>query len=106
MVRSKSRQRLLIAEVSPDDLKILKTMLAADYDIEVTANGQETMRLALSPKSPGLILLNNMNSTSDLYEILRHLKTNPTTRNIPIIILSEPTPEDTEAKGYGYGSCR
>ncbi len=103
MVRSKSRQRLLIAEVNPDDLKILKTMLAADYDIEVTADGQETMRLALSPKPPGLILLNNMNSTSDLYEILRHLKSDPTTRNIPIIILSEPTPEDTEAKGFELG---
>ena len=103
MVRSKSRQRLLIAEVSPEDLKILKTMLAADYDIEVTADGQETIRLALSPPPPGLILLNNVISTSDLYEIIRNLKADPTARNIPIILLSEPTPEDTEAKGFELG---
>ena len=103
MVRSKSRQRLLIAEVSPEDIKILKTMLAADYDIEVTADGHEIIRLALSPDPPGLILLNNKISTSVLYEILRNLKAEPTTKNIPIILLSEPTPEDTEAKGFELG---
>ena len=103
MVRSKSRQRLLIAEVSPEDIKILETMLAADYDIEVTADGHETIRRALSPTPPGLILLNNMISTSDLYEILRNLKAEPTTKNIPIILLSEPTPEDGEAKGFELG---
>ena len=103
MVRSKSRQRLLIAEVSPEDIKILKTMLAADYDIEVTADGREIIRLALSPDPPGLILLNNMISTSVLYEILRNLKAEPTTKNIPIILLSEPTPEDMEAKGFKLG---
>ena len=103
MVRSKSRQRLLIAEVSPEDVKVLKTMLAADYDIEVTADGQEAIRLASSPNPPGLILLNNMISTADLFEIFRNLKADPTTRNIPIILLSEPTPEDTEAKGFELG---
>ena len=103
MVRSKSRQRLLIAEVSPEDITILKTMLAADYDIEVTADGREIIRLALSPDPPGLILLYNMISTSVLYEILRNLKAEPTTKNIPIILLSEPTPEDTEAKGFELG---
>ena len=103
MVRSKSRQRLLIAEVSPEDITILKTMLAADYDIEVTADGRKIIRLALSPDPPGLILLNNKISTSVLYEILRNLKAEPTTKNIPIILLSEPTPEDTEAKGFELG---
>ena len=105
MDRSQSKQLLLIADANPENVNVLKTMLAPDYDIKVAADGEEAIRLASSPDTPGLILLNNMMPAADMYEVCRELKADKTTKDIPIILLSEPTTEDTEAKGFELGAA-
>ena len=105
MDRLQSKQVLLIADANPENVSILKAMLAPDYDIKVAADGEETIRLASPPDAPGLILLNNMTPTADAYEVCRKLKADKTTKDIPIILLSEPTTEDTEAKGFELGAA-
>ena len=105
MDRSQSKQLLLIADANPENVNVLKTMLAPDYDIKVAADGEEAIRLASSPDTPGLILLNNMMPAADMYEVCRELKADKTTKDIPIILLWEPTTEDTEAKGFELGAA-
>jgi PAS domain S-box-containing protein len=105
MDRSQSKQILLIADANLENVNVLKKMLASDYEIKVAADGEETIRLASSADTPGLILLNNMMPTANIYEVCRKLKADKTTRDIPIIILSEPTTEDTEAKGFELGAA-
>lgn len=95
---------LLIADADPENGKVLKSMLAADFDIKVAADGSETIRMASSADAPALILLNGMIPTADLAEICKKLKGGKTTRNIPIILLSEPTLDDTEALGFELGA--
>ena len=105
MDRSLSKQLLLIADANPENVKVLKTMLAPDFDIKVATDGEETIRLASSADTPGLILLNNMMPTADVSEVCRKLKDGKSTKNIPIILLSEPTLEDTEAGGFELGAA-
>jgi PAS domain S-box-containing protein len=105
MDRSQSKQLLLIADANPENVNILKSMLAADFDINVATDGEKTIRLASSADTPGLILLNSMMPSTDVTEICRKLKGAKTTRDIPIIFLSEPTPEDTEAWGFELGAA-
>ncbi len=105
MDRSPAKQVLLIADANPENVNVLKTMLVSDYDIKVAADGEEAIRLALSPDTPGLILLNNMMPTADMCEVCIKLKADKTTKDIPIILLSEPTTEDTEAKGFELGAA-
>jgi PAS domain S-box-containing protein len=105
MDRPQSKQVLLIADVNPENISVLKTMLSPDYDIKFAADEEETIKLALSPDTPGLILLNITMPSVDMYEVCRKLKADKTTKNIPIILLSEPTPEDTEAKGFELGAA-
>ena len=105
MDRSQSKQILLIADASPENVNTLKEMLASDYDIKVAADGDEVLNLASSPHTPGLILLNHMLPAADVYAVCRKLKADKTTRDIPVIILSEPTTEDTQAKGFELGAA-
>ena len=105
MNRSQSKQLLLIADPNPENVNVLKAMLASDFDIKVGTNGEETIRLASSADAPGLILLNSMMPAADVSEIFRKLKGGKTTKDIPIILLSEPTPEDTEAGGFELGAA-
>ena len=105
MDRSQSKQLVLILDADPENINILKTILAPDYDINVTADCIEVIRLASSPAPPGLILLNVMMATADVFEVCRTLKGDRTTRDIPLILLTEPTAEDTEAKGFEIGAA-
>ena len=105
MDRPQSKQVLLIADANPENIHVLKAMLAPDYDIKVAADGEETIRLALSSDTPGLILLSSLMPTADLYEVFRKLKADKTTKNIPIILLAEPTTQDTQAEGFELGAA-
>ena len=105
MDRTPSKQVLLIADANPENVNVLKAMLASEYDIRVASMGQEVFRLASSPDPPGLILLGTMPPTADMYEVCRTLKADRTTTNIPIILLAEHTTEDTEAMGFELGAA-
>jgi PAS domain S-box-containing protein len=104
MDRSQPKQLLLIADANPENISVLNTMLADDFDIKVATDGEETIRLASSADSPALILLNDMMPTADVAETCRKLKSDKATGDIPIILLSEPTPEDTEVRGFELGA--
>lgn len=105
MGRSKSKPLLLIADANLENVSVLKTMLADDFDIEVATDGEEAIRLASSADAPGLILLNSTMPNANVAEICRKLKSDKTTRGIPIILLSESTPDDTEARGFELGAA-
>jgi PAS domain S-box-containing protein len=105
MDRSDAKQVLLIADANPENVNILEKMLASDYEIKVAADPQETIRLASSPNIPGLILLNDMMPTADRYAVCRELKADNATRDIPVILLSEPTTEKTAARGFELGAA-
>ena len=104
MDRPQSKPTLLIADASPENINVLKTILSPDYNIKVATDGEEAIRLALSPDTPGLILLNIMIPNPDIGKVFSELKADKSTKDIPIICLSEPTTEDTEAKGFELGA--
>ena len=105
MDRSQSKQRLLIADANHENIRVLKALLASDYEIIVATDEEEAVRLASSEEPPGLILLNDMKPGGDKYEVCKRLKTGKNTSDIPVILLSEPTAEDTEAKGFELGAA-
>ena len=105
MDRSQSKQVLLIVDANPENVNVLRKMLASDYDINVAADPEEAIRLASSPVPPGLILLSNIMPTEGTHAIFRKLKADKTTADIPIILLSEPSAQDTEAKGFELGAA-
>ena len=105
MDRSQSKHLLLIADPNPENTAVLKTILTPDYDILVAVDAEETIRLASSADPPGLILLDEMMPAADLSGVCEKLKSEKSTGDIPIILLAEPTTEDTEAKGFKLGAA-
>ena len=105
MDRPQSKQVLLILDANPENINVLKTILSPEYDIIVATDGAEAIRLAMSPNTPALILLNTMMPPADMHDVFRKLKADKTTKGIPVICLSEPTSEYTEAKGFELGAA-
>lgn len=53
---------------------------------------------------PDLILLDIHMQEMDGYEVMKHMKENPETTNIPVVLLTADAEEDSEERGIALGA--
>jgi len=98
------KRRILIVDDDPLNVKLLASKLPADQFEPVTAfSGQEALRMTLKDP-PDLILLDIMMPEMNGYEVSHWLKTNPTTQDIPIILVTALDGTDDKIKGFEAGA--
>lgn len=97
MKNNMDKKRILIIEDDPSLQKILQEFLGADGFGTIEAmDGEKGADLARSEK-PDIILLDIILPKKDGYEVLKELKENQETKNIPIILLTNlGSPADVE----------
>jgi len=94
---------ILIADDVPDNLDILcRSLGKADYDVLVATSGMQAIDIATRAR-PELILLDVMMPEMDGYETCRHLKTQESTREIPVIFLTALTQPEQVIEGFRVG---
>jgi len=98
------KQRILIVDDVPSNIKILNDTLRNEYLISVATNGLDALKIAGSENTPDLILLDIMMPEMDGYEVCRRLKETPKTRNIPILFVTAMGEVEDETKGLGLGA--
>ena len=89
---------ILIVEDIPHILELLEvTLKFKGYDVITARNGDEALNALLSVK-PALILTDILMPKLDGYALAQEVRSNPETRNIPIIFVSATfiTPEDKD----------
>lgn len=94
---------VLVVDDTETNIDILMETLGDDYDIRVALDGESALENVAEDK-PDLILLDIMMPGMDGYEVCRHLKDDPLTRDIPVIFLTAMTEEQNEAKGLALGA--
>jgi putative two-component system response regulator len=95
---------ILIVDDTPENLKLMTGMLAADYDTRVANSGERALKLAMDGATPDLVLLDIMMPGMDGYEVCRRLKADARTREIPIIFLTALTEIEDEQAGFDVGA--
>jgi len=81
------KHRILIADDDESIRDIFKIILAkAGYDIEVKEDANEIFKNNF--KIPDLFLIDKLLSGVDGLDVCRYLKSNPTTGNIPVVMVS------------------
>jgi CheY-like chemotaxis protein len=81
------KQKILIADDDESIRDIFNIILVkAGYEIEVKEDANEIFKNNF--KIPDLFLIDKLLSGVDGLEVCRHLKNNPTTRNIPVVMVS------------------
>ncbi len=103
MTRNENRDRVLIVDDVPANIKVLGEAIRDDYEILVATNGEKAIELATSERKPDLILLDIIMPDIDGYEVCRRLKEDPGTADIPIIFITSKSEVDDEAKGFEAG---
>ncbi|MBF0185157.1 MAG: diguanylate cyclase [Magnetococcales bacterium] len=98
------KSTLLIVDDERFNLNVLTELLEPDYEILLAKNGKQALQRAQSSMPPDLILLDIMMPDMDGYQVLRHLKANPFTADIPVIFVTAMNNVEDEARGFALGA--
>lgn len=102
IVASKSKPKILIVDDVCENIHAMMNALRDDYAIIAATDGEKALQLA--NQEPDLILLDIKMPDMDGYEILRRLKADPATANIPVIFVTALSDTADEAKGLKLGA--
>lgn len=93
---------VLVVDDNPHlQIAFKKILVAAGYKVKLAGDGEEGLRQALD-KVPDVIVLDMLLPKLGGVEVLRELKQNPATANIPVIALSGlPQRNETKLKREG-----
>ncbi len=99
--------RLKILVVDDEDLilRLLSTGLSADgYEVSIARTGFEAL-VAVEKDLPALIISDIMMPRLSGIELLRAVKNNPRTKQIPFILISAVDSPENIQKGLDLGAC-
>ncbi len=99
-----SRSRIVIIEDEPDIVEIISYNLKREgYQVSSAGRGDEGINLVRN-KAPELVILDLMLPGMDGLCVCRQLKSDPLTKDIPIIIVSAKEEESDVVIGLGLGA--
>jgi putative two-component system response regulator len=96
---------ILVVDDTPDNLAVLGELLQPEYRVLAANNGARALRLALSDPPPDLILLDVMMPDMDGYTVLRRLREDAATRDIPVVFLTARDAALDEEHGLRLGAA-
>jgi putative two-component system response regulator len=97
------QRSILIVDDTPENIDVLRGILADRYSIRAATNGALALRIA-EKQSPDLILLDVMMPGMDGYEVCQRLKANPETASIPVVFVTAKAETEDEQTGFDVGA--
>ncbi|MBF0416194.1 MAG: diguanylate cyclase [Magnetococcales bacterium] len=98
------QSKILIVDDEYFNIESLVGLLKTTYKIMVAKNGEQALRALQGDALPDLILLDIIMPGMDGFEVLRRLKENPHTREIPVIFLTSKNDIESESQGLYLGA--
>lgn len=95
---------VLVVDDSPENLQVVGELLAPLYRVRVANSGPRALEICARPPCPDLILLDVMMPGMDGYAVLRQLKEQGATRDIPVIFLTAMDSTEDEERGLELGA--
>jgi putative two-component system response regulator len=97
------KKKILIVDDSPAVLQLEEVMLTRAYDVVRAETGGQALQMAIEHR-PDLILLDIMMPKIDGFEVCRLLRNIPSTKDIPIIIVTALGDKKAEHTAYSVGA--
>lgn len=98
------KKTVMLVDDTPANIKLLVSALKEDYKTKVALCGEKALDIVVLNPQPDLILLDIMMPGMDGFEVCKRLKSNDSTKNIPVIFLSGKADEETKSKCLELGA--
>lgn len=103
MTQQEEKENILIVDDTPENLTVLREMLADQgYRVRPALNGEIALK-AVRTNLPDLILLDILMPEMDGYEVCNILKSSEATRQVPIIFISALTEKENILRAFQAG---
>ncbi|WP_179958307.1 response regulator [Chitinimonas arctica] len=99
-----SRASVLVVDDVATNIEVIAGILKSEYAIKVAISGRKALEIANGSTPPDLILLDVMMPEMDGNEVCRQLKSQPATRDIPVIFLTARDQVDDVVDGLALGA--
>ena len=97
-ITATDRSTILLADDNADMRDYLQELLERNYRVVAVSNGLEALQV-IEKRCPDLILTDAMMPLMDGFGLLRAVRDNPSTRSVPVIILSARAREEARIEG-------
>jgi putative two-component system response regulator len=98
------KHTILVVDDTPDNLTLMSSLLRTTYRVKLAPSGERALKVANADGRPDLILLDIMMPDMDGYEVLRRLRADPATVDIPVIFLTAMSATEDEQIGLDMGA--
>jgi len=98
------KSTILVVDDTPENIDVLNGILKPEFQVKVALNGMKALKIVQAAPQPDLILLDIMMPDIDGYEVCRRLKSDPVTKDIPVIFVSAMSEVMDETKGFELGA--
>ncbi|MEG3987981.1 ATP-binding protein [Microcoleus sp. S28C3] len=97
------KSQIVLADDNADMRDYIRRLLSGSYIVQTVADGVAALT-AIEKNPPDLVLTDVMMPGMDGFELLRSLRSNPATQDIPIILLSARAGEEARIEGLAAGA--
>ncbi|GAB4403541.1 MAG: hypothetical protein OHK0048_22530 [Rhodoferax sp.] len=97
------RSRILVVDDYPVSLKLLEKLFKDEYEVMTAASGPQALQHCQSDP-PDLVLMDVMMPGMDGFEVVRRLREQPVTAQLPVIFVTGLTDDAARLKGMELGA--
>ncbi|MDE7130713.1 MAG: response regulator [Lachnospiraceae bacterium] len=97
------KKHILLVDDVATNLKCEELILRNQYQVTMVKSGREALE-CLQTVIPDLVLLDIRMHEMDGYEVLKHMKEDPKTAAVPVILLTADTEQESEERGIALGA--
>lgn len=101
--QAQSRLKVLVADDDPGVREVLEEILSPTYEVVSVDNGLAAMEEAKRQR-PDLIILDVRMPAADGILVCDHLRSNESTRHVPVIMISGDADTERRLKAFGAGA--
>ncbi len=98
------RATILVVDDTLDNLTLMSGLLKDLYRVKVANSGEKALKYLENDTMPDLILLDIMMPGLSGYDVIKELKSNRKTKDIPVIFLTAMSSMEDEKKGLEMGA--
>ncbi|MBK9441228.1 MAG: hybrid sensor histidine kinase/response regulator [Comamonadaceae bacterium] len=99
-----SPSRILVVDDYPVSLKLLEKLFADEYQVQTATDGLAALALCQTEPLPDLVLMDVMMPGMDGFEVVRRLREQHATAQIPVIFVTGLSDNEARVKGMALGA--
>ena len=101
---NEQKKTVLVVDDAPANIQVVNSILKDMYAVRIATNGKKALEIMNASPRPDLILLDVVMPGMNGYEVCTRLKTDPATKDIPVIFLTGQTETTDETHGFEVGA--